>query len=116
MATSESDWSSGTNVRGMGRPAGFKIRHMAKRALGTVLWFMAGWMGGGLIVSLTGLPAPLGLIPGIVIAGLIAWDPRGAIWSKPRTDNRVVRPINAFAADLERQAQRAASESDSAPV
>ena len=89
---------------------------MAKRALGTVLWFLAGWMGGGLVVSLMGLPSPLGLLPGILIAALVAWDPRGAIWSRPRTDKRVVRPINAFAADLERQAQRAASESDSARI
>jgi len=85
---------------------------MVKRALGTLLWFLAGWMGGGLIVSLVGLPTPLGLLPGILIAALVAWDPRGAIWSRPRPDKRVVRPINDFAAELDKDASRAAAESD----
>lgn len=75
---------------------------MGKRNLATVLWFLAGWSGGGLLVGIFGLPSILAFLPGILIAGLIRWDPAGVLWVRPAPKRRV-RPINELADELNRQ-------------
>lgn len=77
--------------------------HMGKRNLATVLWFLAGWSAGGLLVGIMGLPSLLAFVPGVLIAGLVRWDPTGVLWTRPATARRV-RPINEFAEELERRA------------
>ena len=79
------------------------LRGMGKRNLATVLWFLAGWSLGGLLVGFMGLPSLLALVPGVLIAGLVRWDPAGMLWTR-RTTTRRVRPINEVAAELDRQA------------
>jgi hypothetical protein len=81
---------------------------MGKRNLATVLWFLAGWSGGGLLVGLFGLPSLLAFVPGILMAGLIRWDPAGVLWTKPAAQRRV-RPINELADELDRKAGAASS-------
>jgi hypothetical protein len=75
-----------------------------KKNFGMVLWFLAGWSGGGLLVGLTGLPALLAFMPGIVLAVIVRWDPTGAIWSRSVSGKRIVRPINEFAESLSKNA------------
>ena len=77
---------------------------MGKKDLGAILWFVAGWAGGGLMAGLMGLPNELGLIPGAALAVLVRWDPTGAIWSRSVTGKRIVRPINEFAESLSKDA------------
>jgi len=79
---------------------------MSKRNLATVLWFLAGWSGGGLVVGLMGMPSILALVPGLLVGALVRWDPAGALWSRPEPRRRVV-PINDFAKSLERDAGQA---------
>lgn len=89
---------------------------MNKRNLGTALWFLAGWSGGGLLVGIMDLPSILAFAPGIFMAGLIRWDPAGMIWSRPVTGRRIV-PINDFAAELDRKIdQRPAVDADTARI
>lgn len=76
---------------------------MGKRNLATVLWFLAGWSGGGLLVGLFGLPSLVAFVPGILMAVLVRWDPAGLLWARPATERRV-RPINDFADELDRKA------------
>ena len=78
---------------------------MNKRNLAAVLWFFAGWSGGGLL-TVFGLPAVAALAPGLVLAGIVLWDPVG--WFSPRrpTNKRVVRPINEVAEELDRKSER----------
>lgn len=76
---------------------------MKKRNLATVLWFLAGWSAGGLLVGIMGLPSVLAFVPGVLIAGLVRWDPAGWLWTRPATQRRV-RPINELADELDRQA------------
>ncbi len=78
-------------------------RRMGKRNLATVLWFLAGWSLGGLVVGLMGLPSLLAFVPGVLIAGLVRWDPTGLLWTRPAAQRRV-RPINELADELDRQA------------
>jgi hypothetical protein len=78
---------------------------MNKRNLASVLWFVAGWEGGGLLVGLMSLPWFLAFVPGIVLALLVRWDPTGLFWSRPGTD-RPGRPINDVAAELDRANER----------
>ena len=73
---------------------------MNKRNVASLLWFVAGWSLGGLVTGLTGAPAALAVAPGVVIAGLVRWDPKGWLWSAPASRRRVT-PINDFAAELE---------------
>lgn len=65
-----------------------------------ILWFLAGWQGGALLVGLLGLPAPLGFIPGIVIAVAVAWDARRTAPAREAARWRV-RPIDEVAAGLD---------------
>jgi hypothetical protein len=76
---------------------------MNKRNVATVLWFLAGWSGGGLVVGLTGMPALLAFVPGILLAGWVRWDTRGVLWTRSVTGRRIV-PINQLAAELEYKA------------
>ncbi|MEO8274187.1 MAG: hypothetical protein ABI620_08975 [Chloroflexota bacterium] len=75
---------------------------MKKRNVAVVLWFLAGWEGGGLFVGIVGLPWMLGLVPAIVLAALVLWDPAGIFRPRPRTERRVVE-INAYAERLEKR-------------
>ena len=77
---------------------------MNKRNIATVLWFLAGWMGGGLVVGLTGMPTLLAFVPGILLAAWVRWDTRSILWTRTVTGQRVV-PINELAAALDRQAE-----------
>ena len=81
---------------------------MNKRNLATILWFLAGWMASGAIFSFTGLPSDLGIVTGLAIGGLVRWDPAGLLWKRRPADRRRVRPINDFAAELDRNAGHAA--------
>ena len=74
---------------------------MNKRNLASILWFLAGWEAGGLLVGIMGLPWLLAFTPGIVMAALVRWDPTGLFWSRSGTGRRI-RPINEFAAELDR--------------
>jgi hypothetical protein len=78
---------------------------MNKRNVASVLWFLAGWSGGGLLVGLMGLPAVLALVPGIVLAVVIRLEPAKPLWNRSGTGRRIV-PINEFAAELDRRAAR----------
>jgi hypothetical protein len=90
---------------------------MAKRNLATILWFIAGWWGGELIVGLTGLPYLLTFIPGIALAGLVYFDPFSLFWPGSMTAARRVRPINELADELHGNAgQPARSEADRSRV
>jgi uncharacterized iron-regulated membrane protein len=75
---------------------------MNKRNLASFLWFLAGWSGGGLLVGLMGLPAILGLVPGIALAVLIRLDFAKFLWTRSGTGRRIV-PINQFAAELDKR-------------
>jgi hypothetical protein len=78
---------------------------MNKRNVASALWFLAGWSGGGLLVGLMGLPAVLAFVPGIVLAVLIRLEPAKPLWTRSGTGRRIV-PINEFAAELDRRAER----------
>jgi hypothetical protein len=80
---------------------------MNKRNLASVLWFLAGWSGGGLFVGLMGLPAVLAFVPGVVLAVLIRLDVAKAMWSHAGNGRRIM-PINEFAAELDKRAQQRA--------
>ena len=74
-----------------------------KKNVAMVLWFFAGWFGGSLFVGYSEMPMALALLPGIVLAVLVRWDPSGQIWSRSVTGKRTVRPINEVAAELDRK-------------
>jgi len=57
---------------------------MKKRALAAILWFLAGWYGGALIAMFTGASPYIGPVLGTVAAALVAGDPFGWIWVRPR--------------------------------
>jgi|GEM_PF-2327288 hypothetical protein len=78
------------------------IRSMNKRNLASILWFLAGWSGGGLFFGLMGLPAILAFVPGIVLAVLIRLEPAKPLWSHAGDGRRIV-PINQFAAELDKR-------------
>jgi hypothetical protein len=85
---------------------------MNKRNLASILWFIAGWQGGGLLVGLFALPELLAFVPGIVMAIAVRWDPTGLFWSRSGTLRRIT-PINEFAAELDKNIdQRPAVGSD----
>jgi hypothetical protein len=81
---------------------------MNKRNVATVLWFLAGWSLGGLVVGLAGLPAVGAYVPGVLAALWVRWDPAGILWTRPGTGQRIVRPINEFAEELEKREAAAA--------
>ena len=62
---------------------------------------------------MSGMPSSLGIGVGIVIAGLVWWDPAGWIWARPATQRRV-RPINEVAAELDRAAQAPGADAERA--
>ena len=84
---------------------------MSKRNLATVLWFFAGWVSAGGVFAMSGMPADLGIVVGVALAGLVRWDPAGWIWAKP-VPTRRVRPINDFAAELDRNAGTPATDAE----
>lgn len=75
---------------------------MNKRNLAGILWFLAGWQGGGLFVGIFGLPTLLAFAPGIVLAVLVLWDPTGLFWGRSKSQRRVVE-INAYAEKLDKR-------------
>jgi hypothetical protein len=72
-----------------------------KRDIVTILWFLMGWGVGNVLFGPTEM---LGLVPGIVLAGLVYWDPLHLLWSRSHRDARRVRPINEVADELDRHA------------
>ncbi len=77
---------------------------MAKRDVAAVLWFVAGWSGGGLFAGLLDLPSVVGIVPGIVLAIVVRWDPTHVLWSDAKAGARTVRPMDDLAGELERDA------------
>ena len=72
-----------------------------KRDIVTILWFLMGWGVGNVLFGPTEM---LALVPGIVLAGLVYWDPLHVLWSPSHRDARRVRPINEVADELDRRA------------
>jgi hypothetical protein len=80
---------------------------MNVRNLSTVLWFLAGWSGAGLVVGFLALPTWLALLGGLAAAALVRWEPSGRLWGTQA--QRRVRPIEEVAAELDAQAASASS-------
>ena len=81
---------------------------MKVRTVATVLWFVTGWSGAGIVVGLMGLPSSLALVGGIATAMAVWFDPTGRIWG--RAPQRRVRPIEEVAAELDQRARGAGVE------
>jgi hypothetical protein len=75
------------------------------RNLSTVLWFLAGWSGAGLVVGFMALPTSWALLGGLAAAALVRWEPSGRLWDTTRR----VRPIEEVAAELDAQAGTSAT-------
>lgn len=69
-----------------------------RRAVTVVLWFMAGWGGGSVLAYVAGLSPIVAPLLGLAAAGLVAWDPTGALWGRNPDRKRIARRL----ADLER--------------
>ncbi len=83
---------------------------MAKRDIVTILWFLSGWGAGNVLFGSTNM---LALVPGVVLAALVYWDPLHLLWSRSDRRSRRVRPINEVADELDRRgAQHPAAEAD----
>lgn len=80
---------------------------MNVRNLSTVLWFLAGWSGAGLVVGFLALPSAWALVGGFAAAALVRWEPSGRLWGAQA--QRRVRPIEEVAAELDGQAAPAPS-------
>jgi len=92
-------------------------RVVRKRDVAAILWFLAGWSGGGLAAGLLGAPSVLGFVPGIILAVLVRWDPTHLIWPAAESGARRVRPMKELADELDKGAsQRASSDGDHARV
>lgn len=90
---------------------------MAKRNLAAILWFVAGWWAGELIVPLMSLPYLLAFVPGIALAAFVRWDPYHLFWSSSTPPVRRVRPINELADELDgNAAKRAEADGDRAGI
>ena len=53
---------------------------MNKPIVAAFLWFMAIWLGVGLIGNLVGWPTDIGALLGAVVAAIVWADPTGALW------------------------------------
>ena len=80
---------------------------MNVRNLSTVLWFLAGWSGAGLVAGFLSLPTILAVGGGVAAAAAVRWEPSGRLWGVQQT--RRVRPIDDVAAELDVQAGTVAS-------
>jgi hypothetical protein len=80
---------------------------MNVRNLSTVLWFLAGWSGAGLVVGFLALPSAWALLGGLAAAALVRWEPSGRLWGAQA--QRRVRPIEEVAAELDAQGASAPS-------
>jgi hypothetical protein len=60
---------------------------MNKPLVAAFLWFMAVWLGVGLVGNILGRPTDAGAILGAVIAVVVWADPTGALWG-PKTPVR----------------------------
>jgi hypothetical protein len=56
---------------------------VTRRVFTSIAWLLATWTGFGALALIAGLPDWLGPASGLVVAGLIGWDPAGWLW-KPR--------------------------------
>ena len=56
-----------------------------------------------MLAEYMGLPSMLAVIPGVLLALLIHWDPTHSLWTRP-APRRKVRSINEVAAELDGQA------------
>jgi hypothetical protein len=84
------------------RPSRANCSGVNVRNLSTVLWFLAGWSGAGLVVGFLAMPTVLAPLGGVAAAALVRWDPSGRLWGVQTT--RRVRPIEEVAAALDTQA------------
>jgi hypothetical protein len=64
---------------------------MNKRAVATVLWFVAIWVGYEIVWSVTGVPRAIGPIVATAVAGFVGLDPHGLFWA--RSAARITRSI-----------------------
>lgn len=73
-------------------------RDVITRTLTSILWFVAVWMGAGVVTLISGAPEILALVAAVA-AGLLIWsDPMHWLWL-PRPDRKQIR---RRIADLER--------------
>lgn len=84
---------------------------MNKRNLASILWFLAGWSGGGLFVGLTGLPTVLAFVPGVALAVLVQTEAAAFLWRRSATGRPIapasrIVPINQFAAELDKRVEQ----------
>jgi hypothetical protein len=98
---------TGTTVHAAGTNEGWPdgrlkptVRSMNVKNLSTLLWFLAGWSGFGLLVGFTDLPTSWALLGGLATAAVVRWDPTGLLWDRPVATRRV-RPIEEVAAELD---------------
>jgi hypothetical protein len=98
---------AGTNEEWLRTALEPTVRDMNVRNVSTVLWFLAGWSGAGLIVGFLALPTAWALLGGLMAAAVVRWDPSGRIWGVQPT--RRVRPIEEVAAELDARGGAAGS-------
>ena len=79
--------------------AGSTVAGMNVRNLSTLLWFLAGWSGAGLIVGFLALPTSWALLGGLTAAAIVRWEPSGRLWGQQPV--RRIRPIEEVAAELD---------------
>ena len=80
---------------------------MNKPIVAAFLWFMAIWLGVGLIGNLVGWPTDIGALLGAVVAAFVWTDPTGALWGPKapwsNAPHRVSSSAFAFAYDARRR-------------
>ena len=52
------------------------------------LWFVAAWVGFGIIAYFTGLPDSFGAVIGAIAAAFVFVDPSGALWRREAATGR----------------------------
>ena len=77
------------------------VRRMTKRLLAGGLWALAVYSAAEVFTGLAGVADPLGLVFGLAVGSLIAWDPSGRIWSAPPRRRKAVIPAGAAPADAQ---------------
>lgn len=68
---------------------------MKKRVFAATLWFYAGWCAGVMLAAVFGISDLLGPVIAIAAGGIIAFDPRRVIWSRPLIQPSVQRHAEA---------------------
>jgi hypothetical protein len=83
---------------------------MKLRITATVLWFLVGWSGVGMLAGLLALPPAVAAVGGIATAMFVWFDPTGRLWPRPNVVRRV-RPADEVAAELDERARQAPADS-----